>query len=63
MATELNARRILEQLVSFPTVSRDSNLGLVDWVQDYLAGHGIDSTRVPSPCGTKAHLFARSTAG
>ena len=58
MAHQLGPRRILERLVAFPTVSRDSNLDLVDWVEEYLAGHGIPSTRVPSPCGTKAHLFA-----
>jgi acetylornithine deacetylase len=54
----LDARTILDRLVSFPTVSRDTNLPLVDWVQDYLASHGIESHRVPSPCGEKAHLYA-----
>lgn len=54
----LDPRAILERLVAFPSVSRDSNLPLVDWLQDYLAGQGIDSHRVPSPCGTKAHLYA-----
>jgi len=57
-AQTLDARAILETLISFPTVSSDSNLPLVDWVQAYLASHGIDSHRVPSPCGTKAHLYA-----
>ena len=56
--TDLSARAILEKLVSFPSVSRDTNLPLVDWVQDYLTGHGIDCARVMSPCGTKAHLYA-----
>jgi len=54
----LSARAILERLIAFPTVSRDTNLPLVDWVQDYLAGQGITAQRVPSPCGTKAHLYA-----
>ena len=54
----LTTREILAKLISFPTVSRDTNLPLVDWVQDYLAAHGIASERVMSPCGTKAHLFA-----
>jgi acetylornithine deacetylase len=49
---------ILERLVAFPTVSRDSNLDLVGWVERFFAGHGIASTRVPSACGRKAHLFA-----
>jgi len=56
--TALDARQILQTLVAFPTVSRDTNLPLVDWVQDYLGAHGIDSHRVLSPCGTKAHLYA-----
>ena len=57
--TILTPREILAQLVSFPSVSRSTNLPLVDWVEGYLASHGISSTRVPSPCGTKAHLFAQ----
>ena len=57
--TVLSPREILAQLVSFPSVSRATNLPLVDWVEGYLASHGIVSTRVPSPCGTKAHLFAQ----
>jgi acetylornithine deacetylase (ArgE) len=55
----LGAREILERLVAFPTVSRDTNLPLVDWLQGYLAGQGIDSQRILSPCGTKAHLYAQ----
>jgi acetylornithine deacetylase len=41
----LSAREILDRLVAFPTVSRDSNLDLVDWVEDYLAGHGVSARR------------------
>ncbi len=55
----LGARQILETLVGFPTVSRDSNLPLVDWVEGYLGGFGIVTHRVMSPCGTKAHLYAQ----
>jgi len=58
MAQRLNAREILARLVSFPSVSRDSNLDLVDWLETYLEGQGITATRVPSPCGTKAALYA-----
>ncbi|NYS25782.1 acetylornithine deacetylase [Rhodobacteraceae bacterium 2376] len=59
MPQTLSARDILDRLVAFPSVSRDSNLPLIDWVEGYLAEHGIGATRVPSPCGTKAHLFAQ----
>jgi len=51
-------REMLAKLVAFDTVSRNSNLEMIDFVEDYLAGHGVASTRVPSPCGTKANLFA-----
>ena len=53
-----SARDILEKLVSFPTVSSESNLALIDWVEGYLAGFGVASTRVPNADGTKASLYA-----
>ncbi|MFN3148014.1 MAG: acetylornithine deacetylase [Paracoccaceae bacterium] len=58
MAPSLSAREILNTLVAFPTVSRDRNLDLVDWVESYLADHGVRAHRVLSDCGTKASLFA-----
>jgi acetylornithine deacetylase len=57
MAT-LGTVEILERLVGFPTVSRDSNLPLIHWVRNYLADHGIDSHLVPNATGGKANLFA-----
>jgi acetylornithine deacetylase len=54
----LDARAILDRLVAFPTISRDSNLDLVGWVEGYLADHGVASTRVPNVEGTKASLYA-----
>ena len=54
----LSPRDLLDRLVGFPTVSRDSNLPLVDFVEDYLSGHGIACTRVPNEDGTKAGLYA-----
>lgn len=60
MPTRLSPREILAKLVSFPTVSRDPNLPLIDWVEEYLASHGIESQRHPKPeePETKAALFA-----
>lgn len=55
----LTPRELLTKLVSFPTVSRDTNLPLVDWVEEYLGSHGIKSRRLMSPCGEKAHLYAQ----
>ena len=54
------ARRLLDRLVAFPSVSRDSNLPLVHFVESYLAGHGITSVRVPNEDGSKAALYAHA---
>ncbi|MEI4469957.1 acetylornithine deacetylase [Frigidibacter sp. MR17.24] len=57
-SNDLSPREILAKLVSFPTVSRDTNLPLIDWVEDYLAGYGVKAHRSYSPDGTKANLYA-----
>lgn len=49
---------ILRTLVGFPTVSRDSNLELIHWVRDYLAGHGVNSVLSQGKDPGKANLFA-----
>lgn len=49
---------MLRRLVAFDTTSRDSNLALIHWVRDYLAGHGIPSRLVHDEAGKKANLFA-----
>jgi acetylornithine deacetylase len=49
---------ILERLVSFPTVSRDSNLGLIEFVRDYLADLGIAARLYVDPEARKANLYA-----
>lgn len=54
----LTPRDILEKLVSFPSVSRDSNLPLLDWVEAYLSAHGVAAHRVYNAEGTKANLYA-----
>ena len=51
-------RKMIETLVGFPTVSRDSNLELIHFVRDYLAGCGVDSHIVPNEDATKANLYA-----
>jgi acetylornithine deacetylase len=52
------ARSILARLIAFPTVSRDSNLALIDWVESYLASHGVTAHRVWNTDRTKASLYA-----
>ena len=59
MPTRLSAKDIMDKLVSFPTVSRDTNLPLIDWVEEYLNDHGITAHRWPDPDQPhKAALFA-----
>ena len=52
------ARELLAKLVSFPSVSRESNLDIIDWIEGYLARHGVSATRVYNAEGTKANLYA-----
>lgn len=58
MTTIMTSYSLMEKLISFPTVSRNSNLDLIDFVEGYLADHDIPSTRVPDPTGQKAALYA-----
>src|SRR5262245_54741452 len=52
------AKELLARLVAFDTTSSKTNIPLIDFVEAYLAGHGIESHRVPTPDGLKASLFA-----
>ena len=49
---------MIEKLIAFPTVSRDSNLGLIEWTRDYLAGLGVPSRLTYDATKKKANLFA-----
>lgn len=49
---------ILGRLVGFDTTSRNSNLALIEYVEDYLAGFGVGSERVTDETGRKANLWA-----
>ena len=57
-AASLTSREMIERLVSFDTTSRNSNLELIGFVENYLAGFGISSRRVANEDGTKSNLFA-----
>ena len=54
----MNSIEMLKTLVGFPTVSRDSNLPLIDFVDSWLGEHGVTAVRVPNDEGTKANLYA-----
>ena len=60
MPEPLSPREILDRLVAFPTVSRSSNLALVDWLEDYLRSHGLVTGRQWNEDRTKAGLFAHA---
>jgi len=49
---------MIRRLVAFDTTSRNSNLALVEFVRDYLAGLGIESRLVYDEGGGKANLYA-----
>jgi len=49
---------MLEKLVAFDTVSRNSNLAFIDFVRDLLGRHGIESRLVYNDERTKANLLA-----
>ncbi|HUC61577.1 MAG TPA: acetylornithine deacetylase [Alphaproteobacteria bacterium] len=52
------SRAWIERLVAFPTVSKESNLGLIEHVRDYLAGLGVAARLVHDESGRKANLYA-----
>ena len=54
---------MIERLVGFDTTSRGSNLGLIEWVRDYLKGQGIESRLTYDARGDKANLFATVQKG
>src|SRR5688572_31133531 len=54
----MRSLEILDKLVSFPTVSRDPNRGLIDFVRDFLADRGIAPELVVAEGGAKANLLA-----
>lgn len=66
MSTQTNTEELfdqslvlLRQLVSFDSVSRHSNLPIIDFIEAYLKQHSVVCTRVPSPDGKKSNLLAR----
>ena len=63
MAIRLSPCDFMEKLVSFPTVSRDSNLPLVDRVEGYQNSHGVTAHRHYDESLQKAALFAHVGPG
>ncbi len=51
--------KILEKLIGYPTVSRDSNLDLIYFIESYLTDLGISSELIFNQEKTKANLHAK----
>ena len=49
---------ILDRLIAFPTVSRESNLGLIEFVANTLRHYGVEPRLIRNEDGRKANLFA-----
>ena len=50
--------KILEKLIAYPTVSRDSNLAMIQYIESYLGEYGITSNLTFNDEKTKANLYA-----
>lgn len=57
----MRSRKLIEELVSFDTTSRLSNLELIRFIENYLDEYGVTSELIYNTDKTKANLFA--TAG
>ncbi|HTW75058.1 MAG TPA: acetylornithine deacetylase [Steroidobacteraceae bacterium] len=54
----MNSLQILDRLIGFATVSREPNLALIEYVQDYLAACGVACRLYRDPVERKANLYA-----
>ena len=52
-----NSLAILEKLVSCKTISKDSNLELIEFVEEYFKSFGLESYRVYDKTGEKAAIY------
>ena len=58
LSSNLKSLSMIRRLIEMPTVSRDSNLALIKYVQSYFQGLGIESSLFFSDDKTKASLLA-----
>ena len=54
----MTSEQILAKLISFDTTSRESNLPLIEWVENYLDGFGVPHLRVDYEKDRKTNLYA-----
>lgn len=48
----------LRKLISYPTVSKDSNLPIINYIKNFLENYGISSHIIYNKENTKANIFA-----
>jgi acetylornithine deacetylase len=56
--TAYTTEEMLRRLIAFDTTSRDGNIPLIAFVEDYLDGWGVPHFRVDYEAGKKTNLFA-----
>ena len=54
----MTSAQILETLIGFDTVSRNSNIALMRYIETLLGADGIAATLIPNQDGSKANLLA-----
>ena len=55
---ELTSKEILSKLIAFPTVSKDSNLDIIEYCTDLLKNAGADIQIIKDKTQPKANLYA-----
>ncbi|MBT7944405.1 MAG: acetylornithine deacetylase [Alphaproteobacteria bacterium] len=55
---DLRSLDLIKKLIAFDTTSRESNLELIAFIQDYLADFNVESLLVHNEDNTKANLYA-----
>ena len=58
MSQSIASLEMMRRLVAMDTTSRNSNLGIIEFIGDYLAKLGIGSRLVHDESGRKANLYA-----
>ncbi|WP_321801452.1 hypothetical protein [Caballeronia sp. J97] len=58
--SEMTSRDLLERLIGFETVSRDSNLALIEFIRDCLAQWPVRHTAIHARLFLADHAHVRS---
>ena len=58
MGSRFTPIEMLDRLISFETVSAKSNKSMIEFITDYLEGHGLSCNMAPNEEGSKVDLIA-----